>query len=102
MTLLCELVGKSFDINGYLTYVFENKEEECYEKKYIRCTRFPNWNTVYPNVGETGYVSIKDIVAGVDQWWNAGRWEYYRYNMTQFIDFVPKPTVSQDNVKITL
>lgn len=101
MTTLCELVGKSFDINGYITYVFENLEESDCTKKYIRCTRFPNWRVKYPEVGEIGYVSTKDIVAGVDQWYNYGAWEYYKYNMTQFLDFIPKPS-SADNVSITL
>lgn len=95
-TTLAKLVAKESDTCGYTTYVFrilDQSERTRIGCKYIMCVQFPNWEHRELNVGEVGYLNYKVIIAGVDQWYDGNNLKFYRYNMIQFIRFIPKPKV---------
>lgn len=92
MVTLCKLVAYDVDFFGYITYVFENLEEEVIKKtKYIMCIRYPNWNHKDLKLEEVGYLHFEEIRAGVDKWFDGKEMIPYRYNAIQFIKFVDKP-----------
>lgn len=92
MVTLCKLVAYDIDFFGYITYVFENLEEEVIKKtKYIMCIRYPNWNHKDLELEEVGYLHFEEIRAGVNKWFDGKEMIPYRYNTIQFIKFVDKP-----------
>ena len=92
MVTLCKLVAKEVDILGYVTYVFENLEEDAIkESKYILCTRWPNWEHRKIDIDEVGYLNVVEIRAGIDKWFDGKNMIPYNYNNIQFIKFVKKP-----------
>lgn len=90
MVSLVKLVAKGIEPLGYVTYVFENLEDEGIYK-YIMCVRFPNWDHSILNIGDTGFVQYKEIRAGMDKWFDGEKMVPYNYNTVQFLKFVPKP-----------
>lgn len=85
------------DLADYVTYVFEILDKEFLRySKYIMCTKFPNWETKLIAIGDIGYLHFEEIEAGKDRWWDGNKFVSYRYDMTQFINFVPEPT-PEDN-----
>lgn len=92
MTLLCELVAKETDVSNYTNYVFKCLDEDyaCYTK-YLMVTRFPNWNHRKINIGEIGYLSFFEIIAGESKWYDGNNMIPYRYSFIQFIKFISKP-----------
>lgn len=101
--VLAQLVAKSVEPGGYITYVFLITEQPVIDKlktKYIMCTQFPNWDHKEIQLGEEGYLQYQEIIAGKDQWYNGKGMVYYRYNMIQFLKFVPKPTSKEFKYKL--
>lgn len=93
-TILGKLVAKEIESGGYITYVFEIEEREeikSLQTKYIMCTQFPNWEHRELQLGEVGYLSYQEIIAGVTQWFDGKDMVKYRYNMIQFLKFITKP-----------
>lgn len=94
---LCKLVAKEPDFQGYITYVFENLEEEVIkETRYIMCTRWPNWEHRDIDLEEIGYLNFAEIRAGVDKWFDGNEMIPYKYNGIQFIKFIAKQDVNNN------
>ena len=90
VTIYCKLVAKEHDFGGYTTYVFQNLENESIYDKYLMCTRWPNWEHRNLDLGETGYLTYKEVVAGVDTWYDGTSFIPYNYTNIIFIKFVKK------------
>jgi hypothetical protein len=90
MTVLAQLVASDVDNQGYTTYVFKCLEDEM-AGKYIMCTRYPNWNHRPVKLGEIGFLTFSEVVAGVDTWYNGKKMIPYRYSAIQFLKFLAKP-----------
>lgn len=91
MTVLCKLIAKEEDFQKYITYVFENLEEDVIkETRYVMCIRYPNWEHRDIELGEIGYLNFIEIRAGIDQWFDGNKMVYYNYNNIQFIKFIAK------------
>ncbi len=92
ITIHGTLVALSEDVGNYTVYVFENLDAVDEGNKYIMCTRLPNWNQADLVIGDTGYISFKEITAGLDKWYNERTQEMldYRYSQVYFIKFVPE------------
>lgn len=93
MTLFAKLLASSTNPFGYITYIFELLDEsdiKVLQYKYISCTRYPNWQCRQLNIGDTGFVDINIVRAGVDTWYDANGKQHipYRNNAQQFIRFV--------------
>ncbi len=97
-TIHAELLAVNEDFAGYTTYVFRNLESEDIYTKYIMCTRFPNWECRILNVGDRGYLSFKENIAGVDKWYNPSNntMNYYNYSCVQFIKFVDECPIKKE------
>lgn len=59
-----ELLIAQDDFNGFINYIFRNLESDNWFDKYIYCTRYPNWDWKYPEVGDKGYVVITPMHGG--------------------------------------
>ena len=95
VTILAELESKLDEGMGYVTYVFRNLEENSWKTKYKMVTRCPNWSHRTINVGEVGFLSYEDHIAGEDKWFDGLNFNFYRYTMSQFIKFIEKPKEQQ-------
>lgn len=73
---------------GYITYVFKNLEDDSFGKKYCMVTRWPNWQCGNIEIGESGYLTYKEIIAGRDYWWNGETQIPYNYSNLVFTKFV--------------
>lgn len=90
-TIFSVLVSKLDEGLGYTTYVFQNLEESKWDLKYKMVTRCPNWDHRSINIGETGFLTYDDHIAGKDTWFDGKNMQFYRYTMSQFIKFIAKP-----------
>ena len=70
MTIPAQLVAIDTDSFGYITYVFKNLDELAKETQYVMCVRYPNWNHRKINLGEKGFLSVLEVKAGEDKWFN--------------------------------
>lgn len=91
ITIFSRLRAKLDEGLGYVTYVFENLEESKWDTKYKMVTRCPNWDHRAINVGEEGFLTYEDHIAGNSKWFDGKDFNYYRYTMSQFMKFVAKP-----------
>jgi hypothetical protein len=75
------VVLKGFINNGtgYVNYVFENLEFQDYDYHYITAVRFPNWDCGNIKVGERGYVLVKYVQEGKDEWYDKETKEFNKY-----------------------
>ena len=92
MTIFCELLTKKLEPGGYIIYVFKNLDDNT----YLMCTRLPNWECSNIDIGDIGYVDYKEVIAGIDTWYNNSSKAFIKYNYTgiyfnNFIHKVEKP-----------
>lgn len=90
VTIRVELKAISNDFGGYINYVFQNLESKSWDDKYITVIRFPHWESVFPKIGDVGYLSFKEVIAGEDMWWdkNMNQKIAYNYDNIIFLDFI--------------
>lgn len=96
-TLYCQLKAKEHDLLGYTTYVFENLENAPFGHKYLMLTRWPNWQCRNVDIGEIGYVTYQEVIAGKDTWWNGTKDVPFNYSNLIFIKFIKEN--KKDNSK---
>lgn len=85
-----KLVAKRNDVGGYTVYVFENFNYSTIFNQYIMCTRFPNWECPILNIGDIGYVKYREVLGGVDEWYDrfTDTKIKYKYTGIHFLNFV--------------
>ena len=90
ITIHAKLVDKENDIGGYIIYVFKNLESTDWTNTYIMCTRVPNWQTGNISIGDVGYMTYQEVIAGEDTWYDfkTNKNQLYRFSQLYFIDFV--------------
>lgn len=88
--LRAKLITLQNEIDGYITYVFENPEAKLTSEKYIMCTRFPNWRTDNINIGDEGFLEYNEVSAGDDYWFDYYNNQYvpYKYTNNHFVNFI--------------
>lgn len=97
MTVLAQLVASNTDNLGYITYVFKCLEDNV-GTPYIMCVRYPNWNHRQIKLGETGYLTVLEVRAGVSTWYDGKQMIPYRYDAIQFLKFVEKQEIAHEYV----
>lgn len=94
-----KLITLQNEIDGYITYVFQNLDAKLSEERYIMCTRFPNWNCDSFGKGDTGFLKYNEVIAGSDCWYDytTNRYVPYKYTNNHFITFIKdtEPTKSE-------
>lgn len=90
VTYHAKLVAKMSDGLGYLNYVFEDLEFQDYDYKYFMCVRFPNWEGSSIDIGDIGYVTVKYVREGIDEWYNGSEFVAYKYTNIIFLKFIRK------------
>lgn len=83
-----KLNAKNIDIGEYITYVFENIDPHTWDKHYIMCTQFPNWDQKTINIGDVGYVNVKYVKEGISQWYDGEKMNVYKNTNVIFLKFV--------------
>lgn len=92
MTILAQLVASDADSLGYITYVFKCLEDDVASlSRYIMCVRYPNWNHRHVKLGEVGFLTVEEVRAGTDTWYDGMKMIPYKYNAIQFLKFIDKP-----------
>lgn len=88
MTIHCELLAKKQEPGGYTIYVFRDLDDYT----YLMCTRLPNWECGNVEIGDIGYLDYRQVIAGIDTWYNQSIKDFVKYNYTgiYFNNFVPK------------
>ena len=78
--LHAELLEAVRDVEGYVTYVFQILDQQrtyLVSTDYLMCVRYPNWDHQEVNIGDKGYLEVKEVVGGKDQWFNGVEMVYY-------------------------
>lgn len=85
-----KLIAQKDNFGEYITYVFLNLDSTEVLDKYLMCTRFPNWESPFVEVGDTGYVKYREVFGGIDEWYDKLTDELVKYKYTDihFLDFV--------------
>lgn len=90
VTYHAKLVAKYSDGLGYVNYVFEDLEFQDYDYKYFMCVRFPNWEGSILEIDSVGYVTVKYVREGIDQWYDGSDFVKYKYTNIIFLKFIPE------------
>jgi len=93
-TVKGKLVAKKVGI--YLVYVFELGID-----KYIMCTQLPNWDISQITIGDIGYITYEDAIAG-DKYFDpkTGQFNIYNFTNTYIRDFVKDMEKKDIEIKI--
>lgn len=88
-TIRAKLLDYSEDIGGYIVYVFIDLDYiGATPSPYVMVTRFPNWNAPMYKIGDSGFLSYKDVVAGQTDWWDGHQYHKYKYTDSVFEKFI--------------
>ena len=99
VTYHARFLAECTDCLGYTTYAFENLDYTNPLDHYLMCVRFPNWDQAYFEIGDTGYLNVRYVEAGIDKWFDGKDFNFYRYTNVVFMKFVlEKPMVIQSEV----
>lgn len=90
VTYHVKLVAKCSDGMGYINYVFEDLEFQDYDYKYIMCVRFPNWEQTSFDLDDEGFVTVKYVREGIDEWYDGNNFIKYKDTNIIFIKFIHK------------
>lgn len=101
MTVHAELVEYYKDIENYITYVFQVLDEDNIQEigKYLMCVQYPNWNQETITIGDIGFLKVKYVQAGIDQWFDGVSKHFYRYDDIIFLKFI-KEKHKTDNITL--
>lgn len=97
VTIHAKLLVKESDILGYVTYVFENLDDNSFGHKYVMITRWPNWEHRILKANEIGYLTYNEVCAGKDEWWDGTKFIPYNFSNLIFIKFIEEKQI--DNSK---
>lgn len=103
ITIRCKFIAQEQDLLDYRTLVFENLESSPpFGKKYIMCVRFPNWNHRLMELGEIGFLTYNEVIAGKDDWYDPSIRSMVPYNYSNliFIKFVKEVDNSKKDIII--
>ena len=103
MTLYCQLIVCEKDTLNYTTYVFKCLEPNpTFGHNYVMVTRLPNWCHRDLDIGEKGYLTYNEVVAGKDTWFcpETGQFIPYNYTNIYFIKFVKEEDNSKKDIII--
>ena len=103
ITIFGRLVASENDFMGYITYVFECLEPSPpFGHRYLMVTRLPNWQVRDIDIGEIGYITYNEVIAGKDKWYcpETGQMIPYNYTNIYFVKFVKKSDNSKENITL--
>jgi hypothetical protein len=103
LTIHCILKAQEKDFGGYITYVFETLECNVpFGHRYCMVTRLPNWEHCDLEIGDKGFLSYRDVVAGEDSWYcpETGERIPYNYTNSYFIKFIKEKDNSKKDIII--
>lgn len=102
ITVKATLLALEEDFDGYITYVFKNLEEAPFGKQYIMCVRFPGWIHSDININDVGYLTYKEIIAGIDSWYDGEKMIPYNYTNIIFVRFIKETNADMNSKDIII
>ena len=90
ITILSEVLTFEEDLAGYVTYIFRNIESKDTFTEYVMCTKYPNWDCGDIKIGDIGFLTFEEHIAGLDKWFDGREYHYYNYTGIQLIKFIKK------------
>ena len=101
VTYHVKLVAEYPESCGYTDYVFKNLEFNDYNYQYIMCIRFPNWDQANFNLGDEGFVTVRYVKEGKDEWFDGMQFIPYKKTNIIFLKFIPlKPKINPSEIII--
>ena len=88
-TIHAKLIAKQEDSMGYINYVFRDVDRYD-DYVYLSCTRLPNWNCHELQIRDKGYVTVREVKACEDTWYDGENNNPYKYDATYFYSFIPE------------
>lgn len=102
-TIRAKLIASDTDLDGYITYVFQILDKNIIDRLFtdlIMCVRYPNWNHDSVKLGQIGYVKVREVKAGVDEWFDGVKMNHFKYDDVIFYKFIEEQ--NQPNEEIIL
>lgn len=98
VVIKCEIIAKENDFGGYVIIVAKNLENSSFGQHYVMMTILPNWAGYIPTIGDKGFLSYNEVVAGVDKWYcpETGQMVPYNYTNIYFVKFIKEKDNSQN------
>lgn len=79
----------------YSLFVFKDLETQ----EFIMCTRLPNWNLPYIEIGEIGFLKISKAVAGENYYDpNDQSFKPYRYTNNYMTNYIKETDITNSNI----
>lgn len=101
VTYHVKLLAESDDLYGYTNYVFYNIDYTNYENQYIMCVKFPNWDQANFNLEDEGFVTVRYVKEGKDEWFDGVQFTPYKKTNVIFLKFIPlKPKINPSEIII--
>lgn len=88
VTYKVKLITDYTDPMGYTQFIFENLDYVDPDYHYISCVMFPHWNQGVINIGDIGYVTVRYVREGIDQWFDGKSFNTYQYSNVIFLRFI--------------
>ena len=80
------------DMFGYITYVFKEVDSD----RYVMCVRFPNWNQSVINIGDSGFLKVRYVEEGKDEWFDGTNFIKYKNTDVIFLKFIHEKSKIND------
>lgn len=79
----------------YSLYVFKN----LIDNSLIMCTKLPNWNLPFIEIGDKGFIKISTVIAGQSYFnVNDESWQTYKYSNIYLTNYIKEP----DNLDLNI
>jgi hypothetical protein len=97
-TIKAKLVETSFELGGYINYIFQNLDSKEWSDKYVMCIQYPNWDQALIPLNTEGFLTFTLIEAG-DTYkdFKTDEIKMYTYTHNRFDKFIPIQQKSADN-----
>lgn len=99
ITIHAEMIDYKYEPGGYIVYIFRNLESKRWDTKYFMCTQVPNWDQPPIKLRDIGYLTIQEVIAGEDTWYDilSGQQVPYLYNNIYLVKFLPQKPADSEN-----
>ena len=101
ITIRCKVLAKESDVLGYSTMVVKDLDNfGGFGHSYCMVTILPNWQGLIPEIGDDGYLSYNEVIAGKDKWYcpETGQMIPYNYTNIYFVKFVKEKDNSKKDI----
>ena len=70
----------------YRVFIFKDLNDQ----EIIDATLYPNWATSLPEIGEEGYLTYSEVIAGKSKWFSGDNYIPYNYTHRHLVRWIKK------------